>query len=286
MDSVTNSRVKQTRVSPALKQIEVDLLVEGIFRLYGYDFRAYARPSLTRRVALSMSKEQVGTVSALQDRILHDTGCMARLVEILSVNTTAMFRNPEFFLLFRKKVIPKLRTYPFVRIWLAGCSTGEEIYSMAILLKEEGLYDRTQIYATDMCATVVQKAKQGIYPVSAMREYTRNYQDAGGTQDFSSYYTAKYGNAVFRSDLKKKVVFSLHNLVTDTSFNEFNVILCRNVMIYFSRQLQTRVFRLFHDSLVRLGYLGLGSKESMLHHEHQNCYKELKQGAKLYRRVK
>jgi len=211
---------------------------------------------------------------------------MEKVLLDLSINVTAMFRDPTFYLAFRQKVVPLLRTYPFIRIWHAGCSTGEEVYSMAILLEEEGLYDRARIYATDINEVVVHRARAGIFPLDRMQEYTENYIRAGGTRSFSEYYVAKYDGALFSPGLQRNVVFSQHNLVTDRSFAEFNVILCRNVLIYFDRELQTRVHGLFYESLVHLGLLCLGSKESLRLSEYESRYEELAGSERIYRKVR
>jgi chemotaxis protein methyltransferase CheR len=269
-----------------LEILETELLLEAIFRRYGYDFRQYAPASLRRRVASIMIAEGIATISGLQEKVLHDPGCMERFLLALSVNVTSMFRDPGFFLTFRRRAVPLLKTYPFIRIWHAGCSTGEEVYSMAVLLQEEGLYDRCRIYATDMNEAVLRRAREGIYPLASVDEYTRNYQRAGGSANLADYYTAAYGNAIFRSSLKENLVFSQHNLAMDGSFNEFNVILCRNVMIYFSQPLQHRVHRLFHESLAMFGILGLGSKESLRFTPHEHDYEQLETGCKLYRRLR
>jgi chemotaxis protein methyltransferase CheR len=269
-----------------LERIEVDLLLEGVYRHYGFDFRSYAYSSLKRRLWKRITTEGLSSVSELQDRVLHDPSMMEKLLLDLSINVSAMYRDPTFYKAFREKVVPVLRTYPYVRLWHAGCSTGEEVYSMAILLEEEGLYDRARIYATDINEVVLQTAKNGIYPVEKMQEYTQNYLRAGGTRAFSDYYVAKYDAAIFNSALTRNVVFSQHNLVTDRSFAEFNVILCRNVMIYFDRKLQDRVHSLFYDSLVQFGYLGLGSKESLKFSKYENCYEEIDARDKIYRRTK
>ena len=196
-----------------------------------------------------------------------------------------MFRDPSFYKEFRERVIPLLRTYPFIRIWHAGCSTGEEVFSMAILLEEEGLYDRARLYATDINDVVLQRAKQGIFPLERMQEYTDNYIRAGGTRSFSEYYTAKYDGALFSPSLTRNIVFSQHNLVTDRSFSEFHVIFCRNVLIYFDKTLQNRVHTLFYDSLVTFGVLALGSKESLKFSQYEPCYEKLSPTEKLYRKV-
>jgi chemotaxis protein methyltransferase CheR len=268
-----------------LEDIELSLLVEGIFRQYGFDFREYAPASLRRRVWRRAHAEGLSTISALQDRLLHDPASMERLLLDLSINVTAMFRNPGFYTAFRRKVVPMLRTYPFTRIWIAGCSTGEEVYSLAILLQEEDLYDRTRLYATDINEAVLERARGGVFPLDKMREYTQNYINAGGSRAFSEYYLAKYDGAQFQRTLVDNVVFAQHNLVSDRSFNEFNVIVCRNVMIYFDRRLQERVHRLFYDSLVTFGVLGLGHRESIRQSPYEDRYEELESTEKLYRKV-
>lgn len=270
---------------PALERIEIEMLFEAVFRHYGFDFRAYAYASLRRRLWKRIRAEKLATVSALQDLILHDPLAMERLLLDLSVNVTSMFRDPNFYKAFRAHVVPLLRTYPFIRLWHAGCATGEEVYSMAILLKEEGLYDRSRIYATDINEVVLQQAKAGIYPVEKMQEYTQNYLRAGGTESFSEYYTAAYGGALFSPALRENVVFAQHNLVTDRSFSEFNVILCRNVMIYFDHSLQNRVHQLFYESLPVYGILALGSKESLRFSQFEQCYEPVHAPEKIYRKV-
>jgi chemotaxis protein methyltransferase CheR len=268
-----------------LEKIEIELLLEGVYRHYGFDFRSYAYSSIRRRIWKRIQAEGLPSVTALQERVLHDRNMMEKLLLDLSVNVTAMFRDPNFYLRFRNDVIPLLRTYPFIRVWHAGCSTGEEVYSMAILLEEEGLYERARIYATDINEVVLQQAKTGIFPIDRMQEYTENYIKAGGKRSFSEYYTAKYDGAIFNSSLSRNVVFSQHNLVTDRSFSEFNVILCRNVLIYFDKPLQTRVHGLFYESLVTFGVLCLGSKESLRFSDFEQCYEQLSGAEKIYRKV-
>lgn len=275
----------QSSHEQALEQIEIGLLLEGIYRHYGHDFREYASASLKRRIQSAMQAEKVSSISALQAQVLHDPACMKRFLLAVSVNVTAMYRDPGFFLAFRQRVIPLLRTYPFVRLWHAGCSTGEEVYSMAILLQEEGLYDRCRIYATDMDETVLKQAMEGIFPLSVMQSYQANYARAGGTGSLADYYTSGYGSVLFRASLRDNMVFSPHNLAVDSSFNEFHVILCRNVMIYFTKPLQRRVHDLLYDSLVMFGILGIGSKESLHFTSHENAYESLDREAKLYRRI-
>ena len=266
-------------------EIELALLLEGVYRRYGFDFREYAPASLRRRVWRRVHAEGLTTLSALQDRLLHDPSCMERLLLDLSINVTAMFRDPSFYAAFRQKVVPLLRTYPFTRIWVAGCSTGEEVYSLAILLHEEGVSDRARIYATDINESVLEVARAGVFPLDKMREYTQNYIKAGGERAFSEYYLAKYDGAQFQRSLVDNVVFAQHNLVSDRSFNEFNVIVCRNVMIYFDRALQDRVHRLFYDSLVTFGVLALGAKESIHFSPHESSYEELDAAERLYKKV-
>ncbi len=270
---------------PDLERIEVSLLLEGVYRQYGFDFRSYAYASIRRRLWKRIEEEGLKSVSALQERVLHEPAMMEKLLLDLSINVTAMFRDPGFYVAFREKVVPLLRTYPFIRIWHAGCSTGEEVYSMAILLKEEGLYDRARIYATDINEVVLQHAKTGIFPIDRMQEYTDNYIRAGGKRSFSEYYTAKYAGALFEKSLTKNVVFSQHNLVTDKSFSEFNVVLCRNVLIYFDKELQSKVHKLFYDSLGMFGLLCLGSKESLRFMRYEQCYEQVA-SEKIYRKVR
>jgi len=269
----------------SVEDIELELLLEGMFRQYGFDFRNYALSSLRRRVSNFMRQESVGTISLLQDRILHDHLWLERFLYALSVNVSAMFRDPHFYRTFRKEVVPLLRTYPFIRIWLAGVSMGEEVYSLSILLQEEGIYDRCRIYATDINDAVLKKAKEGIYPIDLMQTYTNNYIKAGGIQAFSDYYTAAYDRVILKSSLRENVVFAQHNLASDSSFNEFQVILCRNVMIYFNTQLQAHVHHLLHQSLVMFGVLGMGAKETLKFSPHEHEYEEIDHASRLYRRI-
>ena len=268
-----------------LEGIELDLLLEAIYRTYGYDFRHYARGSIRRRIWRRARAEGMASLSGLQEAVLHDGGCMARLLTDLSVRTTAMFRDPGFYRTLRAKVVPALRTYPFIRIWNAGCSTGEESYSMAILLQEEGLYDRARIYATDINEVALDGARAGRFPLEKMKEYTRNYISAGGTKAFSEYYTVNRADARFDPSLAANLIFAQHNLVSDRSFNEFNLILCRNVLIYFDTTLQEQVHGLLHESLGRFGVLALGAKEALKPLSVRRRYIELDPEQKLYRRA-
>jgi chemotaxis protein methyltransferase CheR len=268
-----------------LEQLEIELLLEAIFRHYGFDFRSYAFSSIRRRIWKRINAEELPNVTSLQERVLHDPQVMERLLLDLSINVTAMFRDPGFYRAFREQVVPLLRTYPFIRVWHAGCSTGEEVYSMAILLEEEGLLGKSRLYATDINEVVLQQARAGIFPLERMQEYTENYIKAGGKRAFSEYYVAKYDGALFNPSLTEHVVFSQHNLVTDRSFSEFNVILCRNVLIYFDKTLQGTVHRLFYDSLVNFGILGLGGKESLKFSQYEDRYEQIS-SEKIYRKVR
>jgi chemotaxis protein methyltransferase CheR len=268
-----------------LELLEFQLLLEGIYRQYGFDFREYAPASLKRRVWRRVHAEGLTSISGLLERVLHDAETMERLLLDLSVNATSMFRDPSFYAAFREKVVPRLRTYPFTRIWVAGCSTGEEVYSLAILLEEEELYERTRIYATDINEAVLARAREGVFPLERMRKYTQNYIRAGGKRSFSEYYLAKYDGALFDRSLTESVVWAPHNLVQDRGFNTFNVILCRNVMIYFDRPLQNRVHHLFHQSLERFGILALGRKESIRSTAVEDSYEAFDVTEKLYRRI-
>jgi chemotaxis protein methyltransferase CheR len=268
-----------------VEAIELDLFLEGAFRHYGYDFRGYARASLRRRLVNVMQTEGVGTLSALQDRVLHDRTAWERCLQGISVNVSAMFRDPGFFLAFREIVVPLLRTYPFIRIWQAGASLGEEAYSLAILLQEEGLAERTLIYSTDINEAALRQARDGIYRAELMQRYTQNYVQAGGKRSFSEYYTARYDLAILRPSLRENIVFSQHNLVSDGPFNEFNVVLCRNVMIYFTKPLQEQALGLLHASLGTFGILGLGAGESLRLTKFENLYEGIVQGQRLYKKI-
>jgi chemotaxis protein methyltransferase CheR len=273
------------REAPAetVEDVEVRLLAEGIYRVHGYDFRDYAQASLRRRIRHLVREDRLSSISALQERVLHDPLAFQRFVEVITVQVTSMFRDPKFYLLLRQKVLPLLRTYPLVRVWHAGCSTGEEVYSLAILLEEEGLYERCRIYATDMSSGALKRAESGAFPLGSMRDNTANYRAAGGRGSFARFYKAVGDRAVFQPSLGRNVVFAQHNLVTDQSFNEFNVVLCRNVLIYFNRPLQERVHHLLYTSLGRFGFLGLGARENVRFTPHEKHYQDI--GEKIYRKV-
>jgi chemotaxis protein methyltransferase CheR len=264
---------------------DIRLLLDTLYERAGIDFRSYAYSSLKRRILARVQHENVGSIAGLQKLVLRDSETQARLVTGLTIHVTAMFRDPAFYRLLRHQVVPILRTYPFLRFWVAGCSTGEEVYSLAILLQEEGLYPRCRIYATDLNDAVLAKAQRGIFPLSAMQEYTRNYQRAEGNRSFADYYTADNDFAILRPELRENVVFAAHNLVGDASFNEFHGIFCRTVMIYFNRALQERVHRLFYESLLTYGYLGLGHSETIRFTPHASAFEEIGAREKLYRKV-
>jgi chemotaxis protein methyltransferase CheR len=268
-----------------LEDIEIELLLEAIYRYYHVDFRNYSRVSVKRRIWHMIHLEGLPNISALQEKILHNRDYMERFLHNLSITVTSMFRDPSFYLALRNKVIPTLRTYPFIRIWHAGCSTGEEVYSMAILLQEEGIYHRCRLYATDINERVLQHGKAGIFTLTNMQEYTQNYLQAGGKKSLSEYYTAGYDSVVFDTSLKKNMIFSLHNLVSDRSFNDFNIIVCRNVLIYFNKTLQANVHKLFYQSLTKFGILALGRQETIRFSPHELDYEILDNDEKIYRRI-
>jgi len=248
---------------PVISEEQVEILLSDLLEHYGYDFTGYSKASIKRRVLRLYMLDKAVSFAEFRFKIINDQVYFKRFVEQITVNVTEMFRDPGFFKTLRNEVLPKLGTYPFIRIWLAGCSTGEEAFSMSIILKELNLLHKSLIYATDLNPTVLEKAAQGMFSLSQMKQYSENYILSGGTKDFSSYYTAKYSLAKFDDELKHKIIFSTHNLVSDHSFNEFQLILCRNVLIYFDRDLQQKVLNLFDESLEDLGYLALGTKETL-----------------------
>jgi chemotaxis protein methyltransferase CheR len=268
-----------------IENIELRLFLEGIYLKYGYDFRNYSKASVKRRIGQRMLLSGLPNMAAMQHKVLNEQSFFHTILLDMSVNVTEMFRDPSFYRALRETVIPLLRTYPNIKIWHAGCSTGEEVYSMAILLKEEGLLNRSLIYATDINELVLTKAREGIYTLDRIKEYTQNYQKSGGKESFACYYTARYDAAVMDQSLKKSIVFSQHNLATDNVFGEMQLILCRNVLIYFERDLQNRVITLFHESLGRQGILALGSKESTRFTDPQNGFRELISQEKIYQKT-
>lgn len=252
---------------------------------HGYDFSNYARASFTRRVNKYMGDNEIISASDLQSHLGNDKNHITKFLHTVTVNVTEIFRDPFAYRVLREKIVPALASYPNIKIWHAGCSTGEEVFSMCILLEEAGLLGRTTIYATDINAANIEKAKTGMLPLSKMKEYTSNYINAGGTAEFADYYTARYNHALIRSELRKQVVFFQHNLVTDQAFNEFHFILCRNVMIYFDRQLQNRILRLFYESMPRLGFLSLGVKESISFSTVVDKFETIDTDTKLFRKI-
>lgn len=270
--------------SMTLEQIEIHLLLEAIYLRYGYDFSGYTQDTISRRIIQMLSKDNIETVAGMTEKILHEQDYFEKFVYEMSITVTEMFRDPSVYSALRTQVIPLLKTYPFVNIWHAGCATGQEVYSMAILLKEEGLYDRARIYATDINDAALQTAREGIYPVDQIPLYTRNYQKAGGTGSFADYYFAKYDNAKIDKSLKENITFASHNLVTDQVFAEMHLILCRNVFIYFGKDLQNHVFKLFKDSLCRGGILCLGNSESMSFSDIESDFYSFIDGEKIYRK--
>lgn len=264
--------------------IEIRLLIEAIYLKYSYDFRDYSGASIKRRILHAVRQFDCRTVSALQERVLHDPAAFMQLLQFLTIPVSEMFRDPEHFLAVRREVVPLLRTWPSLKVWIAGCSTGEEVYSMAILLREEGLLERTILYATDINPHSLEKAKQGIYPLKAMQTYAENYRKAGGRRDFSEYYTAAYGNAIIDSSLRENVTFADHSLATDSVFSETQLVSCRNVLIYFNKALQDRALGLFHESLCHRGFLVLGSKESLDFSAYSERFEALVRPERIYRK--
>lgn len=264
--------------------IELQLLVQAIYLKYHYDFRGYAEASLRRRVRTAMGHFGAQTVSQLQDLILHDASAFPVLLDYLTVPVTDMFRDPPYFRMVRERVVPLLRTYPSLKMWVAGCSTGEEAYSLAILLREEGLLDRTLIYATDINPATLQKAESGVYEIDRVAGFTENHRLSGARTSLSDYYSTGYGRAIFDKTLRERVVFSDHSLATDSVFAEVHFVSCRNVLIYFNRELQDRAVGLFREALVRRGFLGLGSRESLRFTSHAAAFSELERGERIYQK--
>lgn len=263
---------------------ETYLFIEAVRLKYGYDFSEYSRAHIKRRIKNRLIKSGFANILELTHNILENEEFFREVLLDFSINVTEMFRDPLFFRYIRENVIPVLESYPQIKIWHAGCSSGEEIYSMAILLKECGLYDRCQIYATDFNEKVLEKAKEGIYSLESIKDHTKNYILSGGKQSFSDYYIAKYDNAILDMDLKKRITFAQHNLVTDGSFGAMNIVVCRNVLIYFDRSLQNKVKKLFYDSLVRGGYLCLGSKETLIYSDIADKFETISEEFKIYRK--
>ncbi len=264
--------------------IELQLLIDAIFLKYHYDFRGYSPASLRRRLNTAMTRFGCGSLSQLQDKVLHDPLTFPALLDYLTVQVSEMFRDPRYFLSLRENVVPWLRTYPLLKIWVAGCSTGEEVYSLAILLREEGLLERTLIYATDINTHALQKAQAGVYEADRIAGFTENHRKSGAPSSLSDYYTAAYDRAVFDKSLREHIVFSDHSLATDSVFAEVQLVSCRNVLIYFDRALQDRAVGLFHDALCRKGFLGIGSKESLRFSAHTDCFDEVSREDRIFRK--
>jgi chemotaxis protein methyltransferase CheR len=268
-----------------IADIELRLLLEALYQRYHYDFRGYARSSMRRRLRVAMDKFGCKSLSELQHRLLHDTTLLPALMDILTVQVSEMFRDPLYYRALREQVVPMLRTYPSLKIWVAGCSTGEEVYSMAILLKEEGLLERSLIYATDINAAALEKAQAGLYDIERIKGFTENHRRSGGHGSLSAHYTAAYGMAAFDRALKNYITFADHSLSTDSAFSEMQFISCRNVLIYFDRPLQDRAVGLFRDSLCYKGFLGIGSSESLRFSTHADSFVELDREDRIYQRV-
>jgi chemotaxis protein methyltransferase CheR len=266
------------------EEIEIGLLLEALYQRYHYDFRLYAQASLRRRLRQARDQLGFGTFSALQDALLHDAAMLPRLLDYLTIQVSEMFRDPGYYRTMREKVLPHLRTYPSLKVWIAGCSGGEELYSFVILFREEGLEERTLFYATDINQQALNSAAAGIYALDRIKTFTENHQKSGGRSSLSDYYTANYARAVFDKSLRNRVVFSDHSLVTDAVFAEVQLISCRNVMIYFDRSFQDRAIGLFRDSLSRHGFLGLGSKESLRFSDHAQAFVDFDRDEKIYQR--
>jgi chemotaxis protein methyltransferase CheR len=267
-----------------VEEIEIDLFLEAIFQRYGYDFRHYARASVKRRMQRLLEKTGCAKVSEMIPQLLYDEVFSQTAIQGFSIAVTEMFRDPDFYRAFRQTVVPYLKTYPYIRVWHAGCAMGEEVYSLAIVLQEESLYERSTIFATDFNDTVLAKAKEGIYTLKDMRQYSLNYLSAGGTRSFADYYHAKYELAIMEPSLKSRVTFASHNLATDGVFSELHVIFCRNVLIYFDKELQNRVLGLFANSLAPGGFLCLGSKETLQYSDMADQFKLIDDRAKIFQK--
>jgi len=266
------------------ENIEIELFLNAIFLKFGYDFRNYGKAHIKRRIKHRQSVSGFDNISEMIHKMLYDPLFYQEILQDLSITVTEMFRDPDFYKSIRTEVVPLLKTYPFIKIWHAGCATGEEVYSMAILLKEEGLLKRSQIYATDFNQLALQRARNGIYPIERIKEFTFNYQKSGGKASFSDYYNARYESVILNESLKENIVFADHNLVTDGVFGEMNMIICRNVMIYFDKDLQNKVIKLFYESLVPGGFLCLGSKESLRFAESAPRFDTTYEKEKIYRK--
>jgi chemotaxis protein methyltransferase CheR len=268
-----------------LSDDDIEVILNDVVEVYGYDFTNYSRASMRRRITRLVVKDRFASFAEFRYRIRSDKSYFRRFVEEITVNVTEMFRDPLFYKSLREHVLPMLAPLPVIRVWHAGCSTGEEVYSMAIVLQEAGLLRKSLLYATDINPSVLEKVRHGVYPISQMKQYSENYILSGGKNDFSAYYTAKYDSVKFDELLSKRIVLATHNLVADRSFNEFQLILCRNVMIYFDKPFQDRVLRLFYESLEMLGYLALGSKETLKFTDMSGKFKQLENKEKIWRKI-
>ncbi|MBP3955535.1 protein-glutamate O-methyltransferase CheR [Gemmata sp. G18] len=271
-------------MSDKTEDIELRLLLDAIYRQYHYDFRGYSVASITRRLRQARERFGCRSFSQLQDRVLHESAVFPELLAYLTVQVSELFRDPAYFRAIREQVVPHLRTYPSLKVWVAGCSAGEEVYSLAILFREEGLEDRTMFYGTDINPEAIRKAEAGVYEIERVPLFTENHRLAGGKSSLSDYYTAAYGAAVFDKSLRRRAVFSDHSLVTDAVFAEVHLVSCRNVLIYFDRALQDRAIGLFKDSLVRKGFLGLGAKESLRFSAHAEAFTEFARDERIYQK--
>jgi chemotaxis protein methyltransferase CheR len=279
-----DAEVNAARTAGREFDIEFRLLIDAIYHIYHYDFRGYAPASLRRRLRAAMSRFNCPTLSQLQDKVVHDSGAFPALLDFLTVQVSEMFRDPAYFLALRAQVVPLLRTYPFLKVWVAGCSTGEEAYSLAILLQEEGLLSKTIIYATDINPGTLQKATAGVYDVERIAGFTASHRKSGARTSLSDYYTAAYGRAVFNKLLKDHIVFSDHSLATDSVFAEVQLVSCRNVLIYFNRALQDRAVGLFREALCRQGFLGIGAKESLRFSSQADAFLDFVPGERIFQK--
>lgn len=270
----------------AIFDIEVKLFIQAVFMRYNYDFRDYSLASVKRRLSNVLMLHNLKTVTALQERVLHEPEFFTAVLQYMTISTTEMFRDPSYFKAFREKVIPYLRSYPSIKIWIAGCSSGEEAYSFAIIFKEEGLLNRVMIYATDINPVILEKAKAGIYRLEDVKKYSINYQESGGNASLSDYYTANYNAVAIDPELKKNIIFADHSLATDSVFSEVQFVSCRNVLIYFEKKLQDRAITLFHDSLSMQGFLGIGSKESLKFSKMSPSFEHWSTSERIYRKLK
>lgn len=267
-----------------IENIEIDLLLDGIYKRYGYDYRNYAKASIKRRIKDFMTQKGILRISEILPKVLHNETFFQSMISSISVSVTEMFRDPVVYKKIRNEIIPFLKTYPFIRIWHAGLATGEEVYSMAILLKEEGIYDRSQIYATDVDSLSIERSRSGIYPIENIKRYTANYQQSGAKSSFSEYYYSKYDSVIMNKSLRENIIFANHNLATDYIFAEIHFIICRNVLIYFDKTLQNKVLKLFYDSLIHNGVLCLGMAEEIEFSDYKNAFSIISKENKLYQK--